>query len=132
MKKVFFVFLVFFGFANADIVFKPEKREYKKGEKICFYVKNNTGNTLFLPSSAPWAVFEDDNFEKLIFSPIGNQVIVKIKPNQEKKWCWKQKNFKNINISTGEYTIRITYFEKGKRKFASFKVKVISDYTDAQ
>lgn len=132
MRIILILTLFIFNLSFATVIFNSEKKEYKENENICFYLKNNSNNIIFLPSSAPWAVFEDEKFEKIIYSPISSQVIVKLNPNQEKKWCWKQENFKNKKVSAGEYTIRITYFENGKRKFATFKVKIVSDYSDAK
>lgn len=129
MRGLILVVLIFMNISFASIVFKPYKEVYKKDENICFYIENNTNKEIILPSSAPWVVFEDD---KLLFAPVATQQIVKIKPRQKKKWCWNQKDFDKNEIISGEYTIRLTVFENGKRRFLTFKVKVQPKYSNAQ
>ncbi|SNZ11356.1 hypothetical protein SAMN06265182_2043 [Persephonella hydrogeniphila] len=128
LKKVLFVLLILFSFSLAatqgSLEFRPIKKNFNKSEDICFYLKNNSGEKIYLPSSAPWAVFEDKDFEKIIFSPIATQSIVEIKPSQKKKWCWKQKDFNNEQVPSGEYTIRLTVFKSGKRLFLSSTVNI--------
>ncbi len=118
--------LMIFGFSFAEIVFKPEKNTFKEGEKVCFYLKNDTNKTLYLPSTAPWVVFDKEG--KVLYSPVAIQKIVKIKPKSEKKWCWNQKNFKKEKVLSGDYKVRLTIFEDGKRKFLSFNVKIKPPY----
>jgi uncharacterized cupredoxin-like copper-binding protein len=145
MKRlIVFLILIFTGSSFAENVeFKPEKQTFKKGEKVCFYLKNKSNKTVFLPSSAPWVVLgdvkeyklgEEREFkERVIYSPVANQVIVKVKPNEEKKWCWDQKTFEEAKeILSGEYTVRISVFEDGKLNFHSFKVKIEPDYSNAK
>ncbi|RUM46514.1 MAG: hypothetical protein DSY47_07975 [Hydrogenothermus sp.] len=129
MRGLILAVLIFMNTSFASIVFKPSKEVYRKGENVCFYIKNNTNKEIILPSSAPWVVFEND---KLLFAPVATQQIVKIKPKQKKKWCWNQKDFDKNEILSGEYTIRLTVFENGKRKFLTFKVKIQPNYSDAQ
>ncbi len=120
----------FVSYAHAKVEFKPDKQTYKKGEKVCFTLKNASNQTVYLPSSAPWVVFKKD---KVIYSPISNQVIVKLKPNQKKKWCWDQRTYKKgEKVLSGNYKIRITLFENGKREFLSFDVKIVPDYANAK
>ncbi len=145
MKKVLMLMVLFlFNFSFASkIIFQPEKGVYKKGEKVCFYLKNNSDKIIYLPSTAPWVVLGDVKEYKLgeerefkerpVYSPIANQVIVKLKPGQKKKWCWEQKTFKKDEKAlAGNYKIRITVFENGKPKFYSFNVKVEPKYSDAK
>ena len=129
MRGLILAVLIFMNISFASIVFKPDKEVYKKGENVCFYIENNTNTEIILPSSAPWVVFEDD---KLLFAPVATQQIVKIKPRQKKKWCWNQKDFDKNEIISGEYTIRLTVFENGKRRFLTFKVKIQPKYSNAQ
>lgn len=129
MRGLILAVLIFINISFASIVFKPDKEVYKKGENVCFYIENNTNKEIILPSSAPWVVFEDD---KLLFAPVATQQIVKIKPRQKKKWCWNQKDFDKNEIISGEYTIRLTVFENGKRRFLTFKVKIQPKYSNAQ
>jgi hypothetical protein len=127
LKKAVLLVMVFFSVAGAtqgSLEFKPVKKNFNKSEDICFYLKNNSGEKIYLPSSAPWAVFEDKDFEKVIFSPIATQSIVEIKPSQKKRWCWKQKDFNNEQVPSGEYTIRLTVFKDGKRLFLNSTVKI--------
>jgi len=112
------------GITKDELEFKSEKDFFNKSENVCFYLKNNTEEDIYLPSSAPWAVFEDKQFEKVVFSPVATQSIVKVKPHQQKKWCWKQKDFKDEQVPSGEYVIRLTVFKKGKRIFLTSLVKI--------
>ncbi|WP_051654150.1 hypothetical protein [Persephonella sp. KM09-Lau-8] len=129
LKKVISTFLIFSTFSFAalsagEIEFKPEKKVFKKSEKVCFYLKNNSDQKIYLPSSAPWAVFQDKKYEKVVYSPIAMQSIIEIKPSEEKKWCWEQKDFKNEQVPSGEYTIRLTAFQNGKKIFLSSSVQI--------
>jgi uncharacterized cupredoxin-like copper-binding protein len=125
----FLIALLIVGVSFASVVFKPDKEIYKKGEKVCFYIENKSNKEIILPSSAPWVVFDKDN---ILFAPVATQRIIRIKPNEKKKWCWKQESFDSKEILSGEYTIRLTVFEDGKRKFLSFKVKIEPNYSNAK
>ncbi len=119
-----FITVSYAAVSDGALEFKPIKNSFNKEESVCFVLKNNSDSKVFLPSSAPWAVFEDKKFEKVIFSPIATQSIVEIKPSQEKKWCWKQKDFNKEQVPSGEYTIRLTVFKDGKRLFLTSTVKI--------
>ncbi len=121
----------FNSFSNTTegIEFKPSKNIFKKGEDVCFTLKNNSGRDVYLPSSAPWAVFSDNDFNKVIYSPIATQAIEKLEPFQSKKWCWNQKTFDNDEVTSGDYKIRITVFKNGKRLFLSSDIKIKPKYT---
>ena len=127
--KLIFSFLSLFIFSYAavsggELEFKPIKKSFNKKEDICFVLKNNSKEGVFLPSSAPWVVFEDKEFEKVVFSPVATQSIVEIKPSQKKKWCWKQQDFNKEQVPSGEYIIRLTVFKNGKRVFLTSTVKI--------
>ncbi len=121
----------FNSFANTTegVEFKPSKKVFKKGEEVCFSLKNKSGRDIYLPSSAPWAVFGDNDMDKVIYSPIATQRIEKLEPYQSKKWCWNQKTFDNDEVTSGEYKIRVTVFKNGKRLFLSEKIKIEPKYT---
>jgi len=129
LKKFTALLLIWFGFALASkqepgIEFRPVKETFNKSEEICFYVVNKTDSVIYLPSTAPWAVFEDKNFDKIVYSPVAIQSIIRLEPNQKKKWCWKQKDFNNEQVPSGEYTIRLTVFKNGKKLFLISMVKI--------
>ncbi|WP_456400456.1 hypothetical protein [Persephonella sp.] len=128
MKKTALAFLLTFSlsFANLteELEFKPEKEIINKDEKVCFQFKNNSKDEIYLPSSAPWAVFEDEEFDKIVFSPIATQQILKLKPFEQKKWCWDLKDFQGEVVPSGDYSIRLTVFKEGKRIFLTSKIKV--------
>ncbi len=117
-------------FANTTegIEFKPLKKVFKKGEEVCFKLENKSGREIYLPSSAPWAVFSDNDMNKVIYSPIATQSIEKLKPYQSKKWCWNQKTFDNDEATSGDYKIRITVFKNGKRLFLKSDIKIEPEY----
>ncbi len=136
-KRYYILFLAFLfscslNFVGAtelkNIEFKLEKEKIKKGEKICFSIENNSNDIIYLPSTAPWVII-DAKTQKIVYSPIASQMIVKLKPKQSKKWCWNQKDFEGNEVPIGTYQIRITIFTKeGKRKFLSFPVVINPEY----
>jgi len=129
LRKIFAGFLVLFTLSLANIQqpaieFKPVKESFNKSEEVCFYLVNNTDSVIYLPSSAPWVVFEDKKFDKIVYSPVALQSIIRLEPSQKKEWCWKQKDFNNEQVPSGEYTIRLTIFKDGKRMFLTSIVKI--------
>ncbi|WP_457639158.1 hypothetical protein [Persephonella sp.] len=110
--------------STGEIEFKPLKESFNKSEEVCFYIKNNSTEKVYLPSSAPWAVFEDSKYDKMVFSPVATQSIVELKPSEKKQWCWKQKDFNDEQVPSGEYTIRLTVFQNGQRIFLTSKVEI--------
>lgn len=124
-----------FGFSNKktevnisqmNVKFYTLKSEYKKDERVCFVFENTSGKMLYLPSSAPWAVFSNDKPDSGIFSPLSAQVIVSLKDGEKKQWCWDQKDIEGKEVSVGDYFIRITFFdEKGEKYFKKlyFRIK---------
>ncbi len=127
---VLFSLIFNFSFASElkGIVFKTEKENIKKGEKICFSIENNSNKVIYLPSTAPWVVI-DSKTQKIIYSPIASQMIVKLKPKSSKKWCWNQKDIEGNEVPIGTYQIRITIFtHKGKRKFLTFPLVINPEY----
>jgi hypothetical protein len=127
-KMLIFHILIIFSISSANLTeeleFKPEKEIINKDEKVCFHFVNNSDKTIYLPSSAPWAVFEDEDFDKIVFSPIAAQRILEIRPYEEKKWCWDLKDFHGEIVPSGDYAIRLTVFKNGKRVFLISKIKV--------
>jgi len=118
------IFSLFFANLTGELEFKPEKEIINKDEKVCFHLVNNSDKAVYLPSSAPWAVFEDEDFDKIVFSPIAAQRILEIKPYEEKKWCWDLKDFQGEIVPSGDYAIRLTVFKNGERVFLVSKIKV--------
>lgn len=129
---VFSALLIFsinsFSNTTEGVEFKPIKKVFKKGEKVCFKLENKSGRDVYLPSSAPWAVFSDNDMNKVIYSPIATQSIEKLEPYQSKKWCWDQKTFDNDEVTSGDYKIRITVFKNGKRLFLNSNIKISPEY----
>ncbi len=134
-KRYYILFLTIlfswtFGIASElkNISFKLEKEKVKKGEKICFSIENNSKDIIYLPSTAPWVVI-DAKTQKIVYSPIASQMIVKLKPKQSKKWCWDQKDIEGNEVPIGTYQVRITIFtKKGKREFLKFPLIINPEY----
>ncbi|WP_457642123.1 hypothetical protein [Persephonella sp.] len=124
MLPLLFLFSTSQANLTGELEFKPEKEIINKYEKVCFYLVNNSDKVVYLPSSAPWAVFEDEDFDKIVFSPIAAQQIIKLQPDQERKWCWDLKDFEGEIVPSGDYSIRLTVFRNGERVFLTSKVKV--------
>ncbi len=133
MKKSLYILfsiltLFYVTFAQSGLKFIAKKEKFKVGEKVCFKLVNNSKETIYLPSSAPWVVFEDET-EKIVYSPIALQRIEEIKPGQEKSWCWKQVDINGDKVPIGTYRVRITVFSsKGERKFLTFKIEIVPEY----
>lgn len=107
--------------------FFTEKSSYKKGENVCFILENKSNDEIFLPSSAPYAIFDKNKPEVAIFSPIATQVITTVKPNERKQFCWNQKDIEGTEVPSGDYFARITIFDKSGKKYflkADFSIKL--------
>ncbi len=134
-KRYYILFLTIlfsWSFAIAselsNITFKLEKEKIKKGEKVCFSIENNSNDFIYLPSTAPWVII-DAKTQKIIYSPIASQMIVKLKPKESKKWCWDQKDVEGNEVPVGTYQVRITIFtKKGKREFLKFPLIINPEY----
>ncbi len=134
-KRYYILFLTIlfsWSFAIAselsNITFKLEKEKIKKGEKVCFSIENNSNEFIYLPSTAPWVII-DAKTQKIIYSPIASQMIVKLKPKESKKWCWDQKDVEGNEVPVGTYQVRITIFtKKGKREFLKFPLIINPEY----
>lgn len=101
--------------------------EYKKGQKVCFIFENLSGGDIILSSSAPWAIFSEDKPESPIFSPMSLQVITNVKNTEKKEWCWNGQDMEGKEVSSGNYFVRITFFDSKGNKFfkrASFRIKI--------
>ncbi len=132
LKNILWIFIVAlsfsFSFGETNLKFIAKKEKFKAGEQVCFELVNNENETYYLPSSAPWAVFDVEN-DKIIYSPIALQRIEKIKPQEKKQWCWKQTDINGEKVSAGKYKIRITIFDqKGHKIFKSLIVEILPEY----
>ncbi len=126
---VFILALSFvFAFAETNLKFIAKKEKFKAGEKVCFELINESHNIYYLPSSAPWAVFDAET-EKIIYSPIALQRIEKLKPGEKKEWCWEQIDINQDKVPVGKYKIRITLFDsKGNKIFKSITIEIVPKY----
>lgn len=110
-----------------NVYFKTTSEVFLKNQPVCFYLKNLSDKELVMPSSASYAIFQKEKPETAIYTPIGLQVITFIKPKEKKEWCWNQKNFEGKEVSSGDYFVRLTVFDKeGKIYFltANFTIKI--------
>jgi hypothetical protein len=109
------------------LIFKTDKQVYLKAEQVCFTLENQSQAEYILPSSAPYAIFNKEKPEVAIYSPVSAQVITPLKPKEVKKWCWDQKDIEGKEVSSGDYFVRLTIFDKsGKANFlkAEFTIKL--------
>jgi hypothetical protein len=109
------------------LIFKTDKQVYSKAEQVCFTIENQSQTEYILPSSAPYAIFNKEKPEVAIYSPVSAQVITSLKPKEVKKWCWEQKDIEGKEVSSGNYFVRLTIFDKsGKVNFlkADFTIKL--------
>jgi len=88
-KKIYAPFFIlafiYLSFAQSGLKFIAKKEKFKAGEDVCFELINDSKETFYLPSSAPWVVFENET-EKIVYSPIALQRIEKLKPGEKKSW----------------------------------------------
>ncbi|MEJ5172250.1 MAG: hypothetical protein WHT47_00895 [Hydrogenothermaceae bacterium] len=130
MKFIIFLGLIIisqaFGFSNKtkespvnepEVKFYTLKSDYHKGEEVCFVFENTSSKQIYLPSAAPWAVFSKDKPEMAVYSSLSVQVITVVKPSEKKKWCWNQKDIEGKEVSSGEYYVRITFFDDRGNSF---------------
>jgi hypothetical protein len=111
----------------SGLIFKTDKQVYSKAEQVCFTLENQSQAEYILPSSAPYAIFNKEKPEVAIYSPVSAQVITPLKPKEVKKWCWDQKDIEGKEVSSGDYFVRLTIFDKsGKVSFlkADFTIKL--------
>lgn len=94
------------------LTFKTDKQVYLKAEQVCFTIENQSQTEYILPSSAPYAIFNKEKPEVAIYSPLSAQVITPLKPKEIKKWCWDQKDTEGKEVSSGDYFVRLTVFDK--------------------
>ena len=109
------------------LIFKTDKQVYSKVEQVCFTLENQSQAEYILPSLAPYAIFNKEKPEVAIYSPVSAQVITPLKPKEVKKWCWDQKDIEGKEVSSGDYFVRLTIFDKsGKVNFlkAEFTIKL--------
>jgi len=107
---------------SKNVIFKAVKPEFLKGEEVCFYLENKTNEEILMPSSSPWVILRG---EEVIHSPIALQVITVLKPSEKKEWCWNQRDTEGKEVASGDYTVRITFFDgKGKQHSLSTLIKI--------
>jgi len=109
------------------LIFKTDKQVYSKAEQVCFTLENQSQTEYILPSPAPYAIFNKEKPEVAIYSPVSAQVITPLKPKEVKKWCWDQKDIEGKEVSSGDYFVRLTIFDRsGKVNFlkADFTIKL--------
>ncbi len=132
-----FVFLVFISFSMADtskVQLILNKSVLKKNEKLCFTLKNNSNEKIYLPDTAPWVIIGNSGKYKgkVVYAPAVLPVITPLEPNQSKKWCWDLKNFNGLSVPSGKYIVRFTIFIGKEKVFISkeFEVKPLYSIID--
>ncbi|MEM2189024.1 MAG: hypothetical protein QXI11_07905 [Thermoproteota archaeon] len=92
-------------------IFKTDKDVYKKSEIITLTLKNNCNYSLMLSNSAPWLITDADN--KIVYSPIALQVITNVRPGDELKWTWDQRDAEGGRVPPGKYYAKIFTLNAG-------------------
>ena len=95
-------------------IFRALKDYFKLSEPVKFRLINNCDEDLILPNSAPWIIKNSRGV--IIFSPISQQVITRIKPGSFREWSWNQKDDHGRNVEPGTYYIEIKTLNQGTLK----------------
>lgn len=93
------------------IIFKTNKEIYKISERVFLVLMNNCDYVLVLPNSAPWMIIDEGG--EIVFSPIALQVITEVKPGNERKWTWNQRDNDGNQVSAGTYYVKLTTINGG-------------------
>jgi len=77
-------------------------------------IENRLRCTIYLPSSAPWSIYDSNG--KLVYSPPQAPVIVPIKPLGFKTFTWNQLFMVTPGAVPGTYEARINYLDCQNKK----------------
>jgi len=97
------------------IVFSTTKDMFKVSEPVEFILVNNCKDPVVLSNSAPWRI---EGWEgEVVFKPISLQVLVELKPGEEMRWIWDQRDSGGKQVPTGRYYVVIDTFNKGSYRY---------------
>lgn len=97
------------------IVFSTVKDVFGISEPVEFILINNCSDPVILASSAPWRV--EGSGGNVIFKPVSLQVLVEIKPGEEIRWAWDQRDNGGRRVPAGCYYIVIDTLNKGSFRY---------------
>lgn len=67
------------------------KNRYAEGERVIFWMKNERKDVVNLPSKPPWHIEKHTNQGwQIVYQPLSLTVVVKLKPNETRRWTWNQ------------------------------------------
>ena len=123
MIKILPFLMILIGQTHEGIDFKANKDVVSSKESVCFTIINKSEETVQLPSPHPWYIVDKEG--KIIYSPMSIQVIVDLKPNTIKQWCWDQKDGSEVYVKPGQYEVK-THIYISKKKYemrVEFEIK---------
>lgn len=91
------------GGGGECVIFKPLKEVFISSEPVVFRVINNCEQSIILPNSAPWKIYDSKMRE--IFTPVSLQVIIEIKPGEYREWAWDQRDNSGGRVAPDVYYI---------------------------
>lgn len=83
-------------------------------QSVLLKIENRLRCTIYLPSSAPWAIHDSNG--KLVYSPLSTPVVVPVKPLGHEAWTWDQSGRMSARVPHGTYEARITYLDCRQQK----------------
>lgn len=77
------------------------------GQKLLLSFTNQSSNTIWFASPAPWSIHDARN--QLVFSPIVITIPVSVPPRTATLWNWDQLDHNLKQVGPGNYEARITF-----------------------
>jgi len=102
------------------VIFFTMKDTFRISDPVEFLLINNCNDSVILPSSAPWRIESLEG--KVMFKPVSLQVLVEVKPGEEIRWAWDQKDNDEKQVPAGCYYVVIDTLNKGSFRY-SFRIK---------
>jgi hypothetical protein len=78
---------------------------FARGENIVFTLFNNSEETISLPGSAPFSIFDESGD---IYNPIQLMILIYLQPGDSYTWTWNQKDNDENQVAPGIYGIQLT------------------------
>jgi len=97
------------------VVFSTMKDTFRISDSVELLLINNCNDSVILPSSAPWKI---ESLEGgVVFKPVSLQVLVEVRPGEEIRWAWDQKDNNNKQVPAGCYYAIIDTLNKGSFRY---------------
>ncbi len=111
---LFLLLAVLAPLGSAQVLWTVYPDPVPMDQSVLLKIENRLRCTIYLPSSAPWSIYNSNG--KLVYSPLSMPVIVPIKPLAHKAWTWDQSGRMSVRVPHGTYEARITYLDCLRKK----------------